>query len=201
MATASDQEITLARVYSDAILQLAEAQGEADSLLEELLGLAAYLDETPELATFFSSPTVDAGVRQKAIEEWFRGRASDLLVDSLQVLNRKERLGLLRTLAETYRLGHEELRGQIDVHVRTAVPLSRAARARLKEVASAHAGKEAKLVEQVDESILGGMIVRIGDEKLDTSVAHRLGRLGQMLADRASLEIHSGKSYFTEAAS
>ena len=201
MATTSDQEVTLARVYSEAMLRVAETQGEADSFLEELLDLSAYLDATPALVTFFSSPTVDTEVRQKAIENWFRGRASDLLVDSLQVLNRKGRLGLLRAVVETYRLGHEELRGQIDVHVRTAAPLSEAVRARLKEVASAHTGKEAKLIERVDESILGGMIVRIGDEKLDTSVATRLAKLGRILAVRASAEIHCGKSYFTEMAS
>ena len=47
----------------------------------------------------------------------------------------------------------------------------------------------------VDEAILGGMVVRIGDEKFDSSVATRLKALGGAFAERASQEIHSGKSY------
>lgn len=200
MATASDKELTLASVYSKAILDLAESKGEADSLLDELLALSVYIDGHPEINVFFSNPTVGASIRERSIEKWFRGRASDLLVDTLQVVNRKERLGLLRAIAEAYRLDHEKLRGQVDVHVRAAVPLDDKARASLKEIAKALSGMEAKLVEHVDESVIGGLVVQIGDRKYDTSVATRLKKLAAVLGDRASREIHSGRSYFVGTA-
>ena len=195
MANVIDKEIAVARIYSDSMLKLAEARGEADDLLAELLELSSELEKNPELEIFFSSPRIDAKAREKTLEKIFRGRASDLLVDSLQILNRKERLGLVRTMAETFRLAHEALRGRIDVHVKTAVPLGEKMRETLKEVASRHAGKEADLIETVDESILGGMIVRIGDEKFDSSVATRLKSLGAALTERASEEVHGDKSY------
>ena len=195
MAKVTDQEIAVARVYSGAMLQLAESKGEADNLLAELLELVRYLDGDSAFEDFLSSPRIDVQAREKTIEKVFRGRVSDLLVDSLQVLNRKERLALLRAIVETYRLSHEELRGRIDVHVTTAIPLSKKMRQKLAEVASRHAGRQAELVETVNEAILGGMVVRIGDEKFDSSVATRLRTLGDALAERASQEIHSGKSY------
>lgn len=195
MANVTDKEIAVARVYSDALLQLAESKGEADDLLAELLELVRYLDRDSAFENFLSSPRIDVQAREKTIEKIFRNRVSDLLVDALQVLNRKERLALLRAVVETYRLAHEELRGRIDVHVTTAVPLSEKMRERLAEVASRHAGKHAELVETVDETILGGMVVRIGDEKFDSSVAARLKTLGVALAERASQEVHSDKSY------
>ena len=195
MANVTDKEIAVARVYSGSMLQLAESKGEADNLLAELLELVRYLDGDSAFEDFLSSPRIDVQAREKTIEKVFRGRVSDLLVDSLQVLNRKERLALLRAIVKTYRLVHEELRGRIDVHVTTAVPLSKKMRQELAEVASRHAGKQAELVETVDQAILGGMVVRIGDEKFDSSVAARLKTLGGAFAERASQEVHSGKSY------
>jgi F-type H+-transporting ATPase subunit delta len=200
MATFNDKELALARVYSNAMLQLADAKGEADSLLEELLDLSAYLDKNAELDAFFSSPTVDTGARERSTEKIFRGRASELLVDSLQVLNRNGRLDLLRAIAETYRLAHRELRGLVEVQVRTAVPLTDELRASIKDLFGKYTGKDAVLVEGLDESVIGGMVVQVGDRKFDTSVASRLKKLNDSLLERASHEIHGGKSYVTEAA-
>ena len=198
MATPSDQELALARVYSAAILELAEAKGEADSLLAELLDLSAYLAKDPEFDAFFRSPMLDPEAREKSIERIFRGKASDLLVDSLQVLNRKGRLDLFRSIAETYRLSHQGLRGRAEVRVTTAVPLNKKLRARIKGLADAYTGKDAVLVETLDESILGGMIVRIGDQKLDGSITARLRKLGESLVERASRQLYGGASYVTE---
>ena len=199
MAGVTHEQLAVARVYSTAMLELAQAQGEADSLREELLDLVAYLDRSPELDSFLARPTVDVAARCASIEKIFRGRASDLLVDTLQVLNRKERLGLLRGVAETYRLAHQEMRDLVDVHVVTAAPLTKKSRAKLKEITTDYTGKQARLVETVDESIIGGMIVRVGDEKFDTSVSSRLKKLGASLAERASHEVHGGKTYVAEA--
>ena len=124
MAEVDDEQLALAGVYSRAMLELAVSSGEADTLLEELRELSALAEENADFEAFLSSPTIDAEVREQSLEKLFRGKASDLLVNSLQILNRKERLGLVRAVAESYRLAHEELRGQIDAHVRTAVKLN-----------------------------------------------------------------------------
>lgn len=200
MPAVSDKELAIARVYSASILSLAEERGEGDTLLKELLELAAYLDKDASFDEFLSSPMIDSSARQRVIEKLFRGKASDLMVDSLQVLNRKDRLGILRAVGEAYRLDHEVLRGVVDVYVRTAVPLTGALKKKITEVAGRHTGKTAQLVETVDESIIGGMIVKIGDRKIDASVASRLCKLGQLLAERASQEVHSGRDYVTDAA-
>ena len=199
MAEASDKEFALARVYGGAMFELAEAQGQADAMLEELLDLVTVLDGNPEFETFLASPMVDPEVRRASIQKIFRGRASDLLVDSLQVLNRKDRAGILRSVVEAYRLAHQDRRGVVDVHVRTATALTDSLRDRLKTVTGEFAGKEARLVETVDESIIAGVVIRIGDRQLDTSVSTRLRKLADSLAERASVEAHEGGAYVIEA--
>ena len=192
MASVDDHALGLGRLYAKAILDLAEQQGGADELLEELTELARYLESHPELEDLFASPLVEEDARAATIEKVFRNRASDLLVDSLQVINRKGRLGYLRAIAEAYRQELRDRRGLVDAVVRTAVPLNDGLRARLTESIGRFAGRKATLIEKVDPSLIGGMVVEVAGNKIDTSVASRLKGLGAALERRASEEIHRG---------
>ncbi|MFQ5418059.1 MAG: ATP synthase F1 subunit delta [Myxococcota bacterium] len=200
MANAVDHQSAVANVYGHAMLALADEQGHGDALLDEVLGLRRCLDADPGFEAFLSSPTVDGDTRGNAVERMFRGRVSDLLVDALQVLNRKERLGALRGVIESYRVAYESRRGRVDVFVATATPLSDAMRRRVTDAAARIAGREPQLVESVDASLIGGLVLRIGDRKMDASVATRLRRLEDALAARASQEIHHGRTYVEQDA-
>ena len=201
MAKADDKEMAVAQVYSRAMHELAKSRGEADALAEELDELAALVEANEEFANLFRSPLIDAGVRAGTIERLFRGKASDLLVDSLQVINRKERLGLIGAIAEAYHLRHEEHLGQVDVYVTTAVPLAGALRQRLVAVLEKHTGRQPQLIEAADESLIGGIVLKIGDEKIDASVIHEIGRLRRALRERSEQEIHRSRRAAAEAAS
>jgi F-type H+-transporting ATPase subunit delta len=192
MASVDDRNLGLGRLYAKAILDLAERQGGADELLEELTELARYLESHPELVDLFASPLVEEDARAATIEKVFRNRASDLLVDSLQVINRKGRLGSLRAIAEAYRQELRDRRGLVDAVVRTAVPLNEGLRARLTESIARFTGRKPTLIERVDPSLIGGMVVEVAGTKIDTSVASRLKGLGAALERRASEEIHRG---------
>lgn len=189
MANVSDRELSLARVYSRSMLELAEEQGQGDALLAELQELVKYLDRNAEFEQFLASPLVDGEDRARTLEKAFRGKASDLLVDSLQVVNRKGRLGLLRAIAEGYRIEHRDLRGNAEAVVRTAVPLSEPMRARVRESVARFTGRQPQLIEKVDPSLIGGIVIEVGGQKIDGSVASRLRELGQALERRASQEI------------
>lgn len=195
---ANDRELSIGHVYSRAMLDLAEQQGQADSLLEELQGLVEYLDGNPELDRFLSSPLVEDEDRARVLEKAFRGRASDLLLDSLQVINRKGRLSLLRGIVEGYRSGHRELRGMIEARVRTAVPLGEALRARVRETVARHTGRQPILIETVDPAVIGGIVIEVGGQKIDGSVANKLRELGKALELRASQEIVRSRSYVSQ---
>jgi F-type H+-transporting ATPase subunit delta len=198
MSSVDDRALGLGRLYARSILDLAEEQGQADELLEELTGLAQYLESTPELGTFFGSPLVEDETRARTIEKVFRGRASDLLVDALQVINRKGRLGSLRVIAEAYRQELRDRRGLVDAKVRTAVPLTDALRAGLTDSLARFTGRKPTLLEKVDPSLIGGMVVEVAGTKIDTSVSSRLRDLGAALERRASEEIHRGTVVYSE---
>jgi F-type H+-transporting ATPase subunit delta len=198
MANVAEQSLNIGRVYARSILELAEAAGQGAAMLEELADLSRLLEGDPELELFFGSPLIEEEDRERVVEKAFRGRASDLLVDALQVINRKGRLGLLRAIAEGYRLEYRELHGLVDARVRTAVPLSPELRERLREAVARFTGRQPDLIEKVEPALLGGMIVEVAGKKIDSSVAHRLAQLGAALDRRASQEIQRGGAYFAE---
>jgi F-type H+-transporting ATPase subunit delta len=198
MAKTNDRDLAIARVYGESMLDLAEERGEADALLDELAELAEALDRDPEFERFLGSPLVDAKVREQVIEKLFRGRASDLLVDALQVINRKGRLAQLAAVAQVYRAAYRERRGLIEVEVKSAVPLTDAQRGRLAEVIARRTGKRPALAESVDPRLLGGLVVRLAGEKIDASVAARLRDLAAALARRGVHEMLRGGAFVGE---
>jgi len=189
MAKLNEKEIAVARVYSRSMLGLAGQRGEEESLMEELFELRDYLDSHPAIDAFFTSPLVDREERREKLEQLLRGNASELLVDSLQVLNAHGRIDVLRTIIETYRLEYQERHGHIDVHVSSAVPLNEELRAEVRKVAEKLAHREPDLIVKIDPSLIGGMIIRIGDRKIDFSVAKDLRELRGRLETRATREV------------
>jgi F-type H+-transporting ATPase subunit delta len=193
MERLDEKQVAVARIYSRAMFDLAESEGSTKSLLEELRDLLSLLRDRDDLRAFIISPMVEQREREKVLEGIFRGRASDLLVDGLQILNKNGRLSLLPTIVETFREAYQEHHGHIDVQVTSAAPLSAAAKKGLVAAATRLAGREAVLVESIDESLIGGMVVRVGDRKIDTSVRTELFKLRHALDERSALEIYRSR--------
>lgn len=196
MASIDERSLGLGRLYAKSLIPLADEQGKADELLEELAELARYLEGHPEVGGLFGSPLFKKDARAESIERIFRGRASDLLVDALQVINRNGRLGAVRAIAEAYRRELRDRRGQVDAAVRTAVPLSEDLRARLTESLAHATGLKPVLIEKVDPSLIGGMVVVVEGIKFDSSVASRLKDLGAALERRGSEAILRGDATY-----
>ncbi len=190
MSKLTDKEVAIAQVYSQSMLELATTDGRQRDLLDELRGLADLAVTDGAFAHFLGSPMVDGAARSESLEKLLRGKASDLLVNALQVMGRKGRLGLLPVVAETYRKLLQEQEQRVDVEVKTAVPLSDSLRDQIRQSAGRFAGLEADLTEVVEPGLIGGMVVRVGDRKIDTSIRSHLGRLRARLDDRAGRELH-----------
>jgi F-type H+-transporting ATPase subunit delta len=196
MPSYDDRTLAVARVYGDAILGLARKQGREEEIQAELAELEELYHRDENFRDFVDSPLADPADREKTLERLLRGKGSDLLVDSIQILNRKQRLALLPAVAAAYDEAYDELRQRVKVRVTSATPLNDAQRRRLTEAIHQRTGKEPVLTETVDESILGGLVVRIGDHKIDSSVAYQLENLSHLLRERVARQ---GTGQFVES--
>lgn len=198
MANLDEKQVAVARVYAQSMIDLAADRDEARSFLDELRGLREVLAAHPKFAELFASPLVDAAERRATLERVLRGRASDRLVDTLLVMDRHGRLGLFDTVVEVYRSRYMEQHGVVDVHVTSAVALTEDTRGALRTAVAEASGRKPNLVELVDPSLLGGLVVRFDDQKIDTSVAKDLRLIRDRLADRSAREIQGGLLAATE---
>jgi len=201
MASVDERHLGIARVYARAMLDIAEEQDAAESLGDELADVVSLARTDSDLDNFLSSPVLDSDNRRESLERTLRGRASDLLVDSLQVINKKGRLGLLEPMLVVYQEELRALRGEVEVKIATAVPLTEEQREDVRARASEYTGKKAFLIEDVNADLLGGLVIQIGDQKVDMSVSRDLELLGSAYAKRLSSELLSGRQFATESGS
>jgi F-type H+-transporting ATPase subunit delta len=192
-----DEARQVARVYAEALYRAAERQNLAGEVLTELDELInGVFRRDPGLALFFASASIGRDQKEKALQTAFGGRATDVLVHFLKVLNHHDRLGMVRAIAEAYRNLHNRRSRRLVVQVSSAVPLTDDERNRVREDVRAVADVEAILEEKVDPELLGGLIIRVGDWVYDASVRTRLDTVRTELIERSSHGIASGRDRF-----
>jgi F-type H+-transporting ATPase subunit delta len=106
---------------------------------------------------------------------------SDLTCDALLVVLRHGRIGAWSRIVEGFRQATQAERGQVEVELVTAAPLDEATTARVAASVGQWMGATALLRARVDESILGGLILRVGDRVIDASVRYDLERMKEIL--------------------
>ncbi|MEL7061485.1 MAG: ATP synthase F1 subunit delta [Acidobacteriota bacterium] len=194
----SDQDVAIASVYSTALLELAVAADSVESIGDQLDALAHEADRNADFRRFLSSPLIDADERRGSIERMFRGRLDDLLVDTLQVADSKGRLALLPALAEAYRRELQQRRNEVDVFVRTAIDIDQPTRDKIATAARSYTGQTPILHETVDPKLIGGIVIEVGDRKVDASVRHEVEKYRRLFEARASRELLRGGELVTE---
>jgi F-type H+-transporting ATPase subunit delta len=167
--------------YARSMLELADPQGQVESIGAELSDLRQVLQDNPTFARFLADPGIKDSERDAAIGRILRGRVSPLVWNLIGVLNNKDRLGILPAIADAYEHLLDERRGIMEVGVTVAQRLSPEQLETVKNRVSQALGKQAVVHQYVDESIIGGIRLRVGDKEIDASVKHQLNTLRQRL--------------------
>ncbi len=188
----------IARVYAEALLEQALKQGKEQEIHDELRSLIVdVLLPHPEVEDFLVSGALGRDEKARLIATTFGGRASDLLVNFLQVLNEHDRLDLIRPCAALFGALLEGQRGQMRVQVRSAVALTAEEEERLLNELRQTMRIDPVLEKAVDPELLGGLVVRVGDWLYDASVRTRLETLRNQIIENSSHEIQTGRNRFS----
>jgi F-type H+-transporting ATPase subunit delta len=193
-----EQVVAVARVYARSLLELAQKNGEEQLLRDEFDAMVEQFDRQPQFEALLADPGMDEAAIAGMLERVLRDRANDLIVNTLQVMNRKGRGGLFRALVHAYNEELESLEGVVRLEATTAVPLSDDLKQRLIGTIATGTGKRVVLEESVDETLIGGMVLRLGDVKFDSSVARELWRVGERLEDKGSEQLQQMPVMWTE---
>lgn len=184
----------LANVYARSLLELADEQGGQERVeavlgqLEDILDMAR-ADRT--FGEFLASRVLSKTNRDAALRRIFEGRCDDLVLRFLLVLNDKERLGHIAAIVAAYDAQVQERFGRIEVDVYTAAPVDVAELGSIKSRLSTILGKDVVVHPYTDESMIGGIKLRIGDQLVDASLASRLRRMRDRLQSVGGAEMRA----------
>jgi F-type H+-transporting ATPase subunit delta len=171
-------------VYANALLGAAAKVGEAAAVVEGLDSFVAdVLDRLPVLEATLASLRVPATAKLALLDKSLAGRMSGTLLTFLKVVCRHGRFDCMRAICRAARQQLNALEGRVDVQVRTSTPLNAELRELVTRRLESMLGKQVNLFVREDESLIGGMVVRVGDMVYDASVACELSRLRESAVD------------------
>lgn len=178
MASDDSQFGGLAGRYATAAFELALEERALDSLSADLVQLKALLSASPELLRLVRSPAFSRDEQAAGMEAVLKqANASPLSIKLVLLLTRKRRLFILADVIRAFEALVARHRGEIAATVTSARTLTTEETEELKRVLKDNLGREPKLELNVDQSLLGGLVLRVGSRMIDSSLRTKLNGL------------------------
>jgi ATP synthase F1 delta subunit len=174
----------IAQVYARALFEVAAEKGKIDVIREQLGQFADALAEERNLQVFFFSPYFSTAEKRDGLGKAVEG-ADEILLNFLTVLIENHRMPVLFRIRRAYDVRWEEENRLLPVSVTSAVELDNKTVRQIGDRIAEQTGRKVELSAGVEPDILGGIIVRVGNQVLDASVRNRLEQLRRTVAHAA----------------
>jgi F-type H+-transporting ATPase subunit delta len=174
----------IARVYAEALFDVAKEKDKLDRVYEELNQFAEALAGDRQLQIFFFSPYFSSAEKREGLERAVSG-ADPEFVNFLELLIEKHRMPLIFRIQRQFEERWKEENRKLDVTVTSAVELDPKVIERVGAEIEKQTGRSVELRSAVDEDILGGIVLQVGNMVLDASIRNRLDKLRKNIARAA----------------
>jgi F-type H+-transporting ATPase subunit delta len=174
----------IARVYAEALFEVAKEKGKLDVIRGQLGQVADALQADRELAVFFFSPYFSSAEKRDGIGRAIAG-AEPELTNFLELLVEKHRMPVIFRMRRRFDELWAEENKQLDVTLTSAVELDPEIVERVGAEIERQTDRKVQLRSQVDDDLLGGLVLQVGNMVLDASIRNRLERLRKEVAQAA----------------
>ncbi|WP_400075855.1 ATP synthase F1 subunit delta [Winogradskyella sp. R77965] len=162
--------------YAKAVLSLATDQKSAEVVNSDMKSITNAIAQSEDLNQMLQSPVVRSSDKKAVLTSVFKD-ANVTTANLIDTLISNKRLALLNDVAASYTQLYDQMRGTQVATVTTAVPLTADLKTKVLAKVKELTGKEAEVENIIDESILGGFILRVGDIQYNASIANKLDKL------------------------
>ena len=170
--------------YAKSLLDLGQEMGTLETVKQDMDLLAATVAGSRELRLLLRNPIVKHDKKLAILTAIFQGKVSDMTLKFFIILTQKNRENVLEFVAPEFNKLYNVLRGVQTAEVTSAAPLTAAARQELKQLVTKQTGlTDVTLTEKVDADLIGGFVLRIGDQQIDDSVRTTLRKLRTSLQE------------------
>ncbi len=163
--------------YARALFEMAQAEGVVSRVEEELFRLSELLKGNPELLQFLKDPNIKSEGKRRALSDLFQGRVHPLVLTTLTSLSDQDRGGRVLHVIEEFSSIAATARQKVTGEVTTAITLDGDTLSRLVTALNRATGKNVQLFQKVDPAILGGAIIKVGEQIIDGSLRRKLDQI------------------------
>jgi F-type H+-transporting ATPase subunit delta len=171
----------IARVYAEALFEVAKEKRKLDVIRDQLAEVAEALDANRELAVFFFSPYFSSAEKRDGIARAVSG-AEPELTNFLELLVEKHRMPVIFRIRRLFDEMWAEENKQLEVTLTSAVELDPEIVKRVGAEIERQTDRKVQLSNRVDDDVLGGLVLQVGNMVLDASIRNRLERLRKEIA-------------------
>ncbi len=168
----------IARPYASALFEIAKADNSVVAVEQGLDRLVALADENADFARFLRSPVINTEEKSQAMHALLdKAKAHTTVGNFVRVIARNGRLFALGAIVKAFKelaAGH---RGEVAADVTSAAPLTAAQVTELAAALKAKVGKAVTLTQHVDPSLIGGLVVKVGSQMIDSSLKTKLAAM------------------------
>jgi ATP synthase, F1 delta subunit len=162
--------------YAKATLDYAVEKKAAEAVEKDMRSIAATISENKELQGLLESPIIKSEIKKNVLLEVFKD-ADEITKGLVQTMLDNKRIAMLQEVAYKYIIQYEKMKGEEVAYVTTAVPLTAELEKKILAQITKATGNKVSIKNEVDESILGGFVLRVGDTQYDASIANKLNGL------------------------
>ncbi|GFO53561.1 ATP synthase subunit delta [Geomonas sp. Red276] len=172
----------IAKRYAKALVQLGSEAGSVESFNTELSSFGALLSSNRELSAVFGNPAYGMEAKAEILKELIAmQKLSPYVSNLLMLLLERGRLSVLPQIADSYSKYADELSGVIRPTLTSGLPLEAGQINEIKAALEKSTGKKVELKVEVDPTLIGGVVTKIGDKVFDGSVRTQLARIQDTL--------------------
>jgi len=162
--------------YAKAILDLAVEKKTTAAVEKDMRTIVATISESKELRNMLASPIIQDKIKKEALSAIFK-KSNVITIGLIDTLTSNKRIPLLNEVALKYIILNEDLKGEGVAYVTTAVPLTADLEKKVLKQVAKMTGNSATIENKIDESIIGGFVLRVGDLQYDASISNKLNNL------------------------
>ncbi len=174
----------IAKRYARAFFDIAGEDKLYEKYYEELSGFARIVQDDKNLKEFLANPVFDQAEKKAVVEAIIQKvKMSDMTANFLKLLVDKKRIGMLAEITDHYRELMDEVLKRARVSLKTAFPLPADVAAEIKQGLDRMTGKQTEVTIEEDPSLLGGIVIRVGDTLYDGSIKTQLSNIRNLLGE------------------
>jgi len=173
----------VAKRYAQALFEVAYESKNHKEVQEELLSLVNIFETNPSFYELLKTPLIPKQEKKQVIKDVLEGRVSKEVINFCYILLDKSREGLFFDITKHFKKLSDDVENMTDAVAITAIPMAPDDMVRLEQKLSNISKKQVKLINEVDASVVGGILIKIGDKVIDGTIRSRLWNIKLQLTE------------------